>query len=170
MKTILFALLFALFLIAMDTYNLQKNHGVLNTKTLESTAAYDIILISLLVSLILGLTIVYLIIRYIHVKRKNQEDQMIIKDYEDEVTNLQSQISYIKLKNKTLTEDVDERVLKFANENQILIEKNSALITELREKNHSNKILVDELNEKVSKAVKEKEDLFRQIEETIIFE
>ncbi len=170
MKTIIFALLFSLILIAMDRYNLQKNHGVLNTKTLESTAAYDIILISLLVSLILGLIIVYLIIRYIHVKRKSKEDQMLIKDYEDEVTNLKSQISYIKLKNKTLIEDVDERVLNFANENQILLEKNSALITELREKNNSNKILVDELNEKINKAVKEKDDLFRQIEETIIFE
>lgn len=170
MKTILFALVFALFLIGMDTYSLQKNHGVLNTKTLESTAAYDIILISLLVSVTLVLIIVYLIMNYIHVKRKNREDQILLKDYEDEVTNLQSQISYIKLKNKTLIEDVDERVLKFANENQILIEKNSALITELREKNHSTKILVDELNEKVNKAVKEKEDLFRQIEETIIFE
>ncbi|MCW8953381.1 MAG: hypothetical protein OQK48_00390 [Sulfurimonas sp.] len=130
----------------------------------------DMAIIIPIISFILGLFIGFLIFKSLHVKSINRKNQMTIKDLEDERTNLEGQIRYIELKNKTLVEEVDEKVLYFANENQILLDKNSELQAQLKELETSNNILIAELQEEIDKAVKDKKTLFKQIEETIIFE
>ncbi|MCW8895939.1 hypothetical protein [Sulfurimonas sp.] len=142
---------------------------LLNFEMSNITTA-DMAIIIPIISFIFGLFIGFLIFKSLHVKSINRKNQMTIKDLEDERTNLEGQIRYIELKNKTLVEEVDEKVLYFANENQILLDKNSELQAQLKELETSNNILIAELQEEIDKAVKDKKTLFKQIEETIIFE
>lgn len=152
MKTILLTLLFSLPLVAMDASDIQKSYEMLKSELVQNGPINDVATTGLIISFILGLLVGYFIFKYLHVKSVNRKNQMAIKDLEDEKTNLEGQIKYIELQNKTLVEEVDEKVLYFANENQALMDKNL------------------ELTKKMDKAIKDRDTLLRQVEETIIFE
>ncbi|MCK4874891.1 MAG: hypothetical protein KAS26_03495, partial [Sulfurimonas sp.] len=54
-------------------------------------------------------------------------------------------------------------------ENETLINKNQELKNQIAVLKDSHLIICEELNKKANKAIEEKNTLFRQIEETIIF-
>ncbi|MCK4974107.1 MAG: hypothetical protein KAR81_02560 [Sulfurimonas sp.] len=189
MKTLLITIFLSLNIFAASMPGIQENYEQLSreiNKILETTLHIDIIIGSAL-SLLVGLLIGFSLFKKLNKNKRDALSQNIIKDLEDEQTNLINQISYIEAQNENqisyievqnenqsleLNEKIlalEKKILHIEKENETLINKNQELKNQIAVLKDSHLIICEELNKKANKAIEEKNTLFRQIEETIIF-
>lgn len=126
--------------------------------------------IGLALSLFIGLLIGLLLFKKLDKNKRDALSQNIIRDLEDEQTNLINQINYIETQNEKQDQELKKKILHVEKENEILIGKNQELINQMEMLKDSHLILYEELNKRANKATEEKNTLFRQVEETIIFD
>jgi hypothetical protein len=163
MKTLLLTIFLSLNIFALSVSNIQESYERLNHTT-DGTVA------GLTLSLFIGLFIGSLLSRKLSQYKKDALSQNIIRDLEDEQTNLINQISYIEAQNEHQILELEKKTLHVEEENEILINKNQELESKMINLKDSHVIQCEELNKKANKAIEDKKTLFRQIEETIILD
>ncbi|MCF6309000.1 MAG: hypothetical protein L3J19_00780 [Sulfurimonas sp.] len=171
MKTLLLTIFFTLNLFALSASNIQESYKELNhiiDEIVEIALLSDTV-VGLTLSLFIGLLIGSLLSRKLSQYKRDALSQNIIRDLEDEQTNLVNQITYIETQNEDQYLKIEKKLLYLENENKILSGENLKLKNQLSELQKSHESVIVNLNKKINKAVEDKETLFRQIEETIIF-
>ncbi|WP_272872703.1 methyl-accepting chemotaxis protein [Candidatus Sulfurimonas baltica] len=142
-----------------------KEKLVYKDKIVETTSHTSTVIASIL-SLIVGFIIGHLVSKNIYIKRKDLPQLIIIKDLEDEKTNLLNRINNIEAENEKLHVEINKKALHVEKQNIELTEKNKVLHNQATELKNSHANLLVELNEKIEKLAQEKNTLFSQIQES----
>ncbi len=145
-----------------------KDKPVFNDRVIEKISHKYTIIASIL-SLMVGVMLGLLLFRKIHLDKDNGIKQDIINDLEDENTNLKSRISYIEKNNEENNISIEKITFDIKSENKALQEENKELKEESLRLEKFQATVIKDLNEKIKTLTQEKEALFKQIEETIIF-
>jgi methyl-accepting chemotaxis protein len=145
-----------------------KDKEVFKDRVIEKIS-HKYTIIAAILSLLVGVMIGMYIYRKLDIDKDNGIKQDIINDLEDENTNLKSRISYIEKNNEENNISIEKITFDIKNENRALMEQNKELKEETVRLENFQATVIKDLNEKIKTLTQEKETLFKQIEETIIF-
>ena len=146
-----------------------KDRMVFEDREVEVTSWTYTIIASIFMALI-GFIIGFIINKNSFIQKAKRTSDSKVKDLEDEKTNLQNKITYLKEKQEPLLVENANKALHVDKENKTLISKNKELQEKLEELNKEHLVLAEDLHEKINRVNEEKNILVEQIENTIVID
>ncbi len=132
-------------------------------KVIKETS-YIYVVISSLITLLIGLFIGLIISKSSKTKEANNFSGSKLKDLEDENTKLTDQINDFERKDSSLHVELENKLHNVEKENKTLIEKSTILKEQITNLNSQHNTLIEDLNEQLQNINNEKEILLTQIE------